>query len=182
MSRLISLLPRPSLYVHITESVTSRPARSTSGETVSGVFHCHLRGLDLQNIESGLLGLGNIDPYLEVSRQYNDPASGEVRWVPVYRSEHIFDIINPLWKPFALDVEKLCHGDLGRTLNIAVWDHEDGRKGDRWLGDAEVTPEWLASNVTRGGNASREHALDLKNKQMEEVGQIVVLRAEVVAA
>eukprot|EP00580_Thalassiosira_gravida_P004600 CAMPEP_0201653398 /NCGR_PEP_ID=MMETSP0493-20130528/44964_1 /ASSEMBLY_ACC=CAM_ASM_000838 /TAXON_ID=420259 /ORGANISM="Thalassiosira gravida, Strain GMp14c1" /LENGTH=247 /DNA_ID=CAMNT_0048129929 /DNA_START=767 /DNA_END=1507 /DNA_ORIENTATION=- len=166
------------LYIHITESITRNPKRSiprevstlstaTTGESPiessnnNREFQCHLRGLDLLNIESGLLGLGAIDPYFVLLKRYTDPATSSMemeRYVPVYRSEHIPDIINPYWLPFSIDLEKLCHGDLHRELKVEVWDQEDGGKEDRFLGEYYVSGgvEELCSSVSRGGNASRE--------------------------
>jgi len=198
------------LYIHITESITRNPKRSiprqiststATGESpielsnsniTTGEFRCHLRGLDLQNIESGLLGLGAIDPYFVLLKSYTDPntsGGSKPRYVPVYRSEHIPDIINPYWLPFSIDLEKLCHGDLERELKVEVWDMEDGGKEDRFLGFFYVSGgvEELMGSVTRGGNACREYAFRLKCYDEEEeeeeggreVGLIIVLKAEI---
>jgi len=168
------------LYVHVTESVPSSPSGGL--DPAAGEFHCHIRGLDFQNIESGILGLGAIDPYFELSKKFSDPNSGINRWVPVYRSENIPDIINPYWRPFKMDLERLCHCDLRRELKIAVWDQEDGAKADRWMGECVVCAELLMKSVTMGGNASRENALHIMNNDQKEIGLIVVLRAEIVDA
>lgn len=166
------------LYVHITESVVKiDPSNSITGESVTGDFHCRLRGLDLENIEKGFLGLGAIDPYFVLSKRYSDPTSGFQRWVRVYQSEHVPDIINPYWEPFRLSAESLCHGDPRRELRIEVWDHENGSTPDRWLGDCETSVKELRKSVSRAGNASREHALHLMNQDHDEIGLIVVLKA-----
>lgn len=167
------------IYVHITES-TPLQARSTGGgERATGTLRCHIRGLDLKNVEMGLLGLGAIDPYFELSKKYADPASGITQWICVYRSEHILNIINPYWRAFEVELEKLCHGDLRGELKIDVWDSE-GRKQDRWLGECNATAEQLMESVTKGGNASREGALKITGEKGEEIGLIVVLKADIV--
>ena len=79
-----------SIYVHITQSIEEK---SNTNEKQTGQFNCHLRGLDLENIEKGILGLGAIDPYFELSKKYTDHDNGITRWVPVYRSEHRPNII-----------------------------------------------------------------------------------------
>lgn len=166
------------IYVHITESIETQS--TTTREPSTGEFHCHIRGLDLENIEKGILGLGAIDPYFELSRKYVDHQHGIKRWITVYRSEHIPNIINPYWHPFQIDLEKLCQGNLGKELKIVVWDHQSG--ADRWLGECEVNVEWLLQSVTKGGNASREEALSILNEEMDEIGLLVVLKAEILSS
>ncbi|KAL9189791.1 hypothetical protein ACHAXT_009466 [Thalassiosira profunda] len=167
------------LFVHITESIDEQ-SRRKSEDPASGNFSCHIRGLDLENIEKGFLGLGAIDPYFELSKKYVDPRSGVVRWHVVYRSEHKPDIINPYWHPFCIDVEKLCHGDMDRELKLSVWDHQRGAMKNRWLGECIVSANILRQSVTKGGNASREWALSILDEEKEEKGLVVVLKADVV--
>ena len=180
----ISTIPL-SIYVHITQSVETllsssiTSSSSSQQQFVSGTFHCHLRGLDLENIEKGILGLGAIDPYYEVSKKYVDHANGIVRWIPVYRSEHIPNIINPYWQPFGIDLEKLCHGNATKSLKIGVWDYQH-RRSNRWLGEVEVSVEMLQKCVTKGGNACREDALSILDEEQDEIGLIVVLKADIV--
>jgi len=169
------------VYVLITQSIDEQIAKSIDGPTL-GKFQCHIRGLALENIESGLLGLGAIDPFFELSKKYTDTKHGVTRWICVYRSEHIPNIINPYWKPFILDLEKLCHGNTSKELKITVRDHQSGRRTDRWIGNCLVNVEWLQRSVTKGGNASREDALGIMNDEEEEVGLIVVLKADMLSA
>ena len=82
-----------SIYVHITQSIEGTKSTSNTNEIQTGQFNCHLRGLDLENIEKGVLGLGAIDPYFELSKKYTDHDNGITRWIPVYRSEHRPNII-----------------------------------------------------------------------------------------
>ncbi|KAL3787226.1 hypothetical protein HJC23_004267 [Cyclotella cryptica] len=162
------------LYVHVTPSIPTQ----SRGHMVSGIFQAQIRGLDFKNIESGLLGLGAIDPYFELSKRYHDPKSGVTRWHLVYRSEGIHNIINPYWDPFQVDLSRLCHGDLKRELKFSLYDYEK-KSSDRWLGEVEVTVEELMDSVTRGGNASRDGALRVVDDRGQVVGLLVVLKAEV---
>mmetsp|Transcript_18516 Transcript_18516/g.37513 ORF Transcript_18516/g.37513 Transcript_18516/m.37513 type:complete len:112 (-) Transcript_18516:224-559(-) len=82
-----------SLFVHITKSQQGSD---------TGMFTCHIRGLDIKNIESGLLGLGAIDPYFELSKKFVDPDHGISRWHVVYCSKHIPNSINPYWNAFEI--------------------------------------------------------------------------------
>jgi len=159
-----------SIFVHITESITGQD---------DGIFSCHIRGLDIKNIERGFFGLGAIDPYFELKKKYVDANHGITRWHTVYRSEHIPDTINPYWNPFHIDLERLCHNNLGKELKLSVWDKEC-KGGDRWLGAVEVSVEEFQTSVTRGGNANRELALRVENEEQEIMGLLVVLKAEIV--
>jgi len=46
----------------------------------AGSVTLHLRGLDMKNIEPGIMGLGRSDPFFEISRKNADHAAGVVRW------------------------------------------------------------------------------------------------------
>jgi len=169
-----------SIFVHITQSIEPLSSSATT-PLQTGYLNCHLRGLDLENIEKGLLGLGAIDPYFVLSKKYTDHINGITKWIPVYRSEHIPNIINPYWHPFSIDLEPLCHNNTSKTLKISLWDYEKRGK-DRWLGEVEVTVDWLQQCVTKGGNASRAEALSVYDDEQEEVGLIVILKADIISS
>ena len=63
-----------------------------------------------------------------------------------------------------------------------VWDYQSGARSDRWLGEVEVNVEWLQKCVSRGGNACREDALSILNDEQEEIGLVVVLKADIVSS
>jgi hypothetical protein len=52
---------------------------SLKGES-RGSFTLHVRGLDIKNVEPGIMGLGRSDPFFELSRKNVDHAAGVVRW------------------------------------------------------------------------------------------------------
>ncbi|CAB9518699.1 Copine-6 [Seminavis robusta] len=125
-----------------------------------GYIRLQLRGLDIKNVEPGLLGLGRSDPFFEISKKNSDHAAGIVRWNSVYRSEEICDHLNPFWEPFSIGLEELCYCNLDWPLKIAVWDYEND--GDhRVIGEVEVTAQKLIDEVAVKGNADRERAFDL---------------------
>lgn len=168
------------IYVHITESVEPNQRKGSARTSAGTIFACQVRGLDFENIEAGIFGLGAIDPYFELSKKYCHPSSGIQRWQCIYRSEHIPNIINPLWSAFDIELEKLCHANLQTELKLAVWDKQGGRLHDRFIGDVETNVSWLMECVTKGGNANREDALCILDEEMNESGKIVVLRADLV--
>lgn len=65
------LLPLFRIFVDIQESIQG-PSQ--------GYIKLHLRGLDIKNVEPGLLGLGRSDPFFELSKKNSDHSSGVVRW------------------------------------------------------------------------------------------------------
>jgi hypothetical protein len=165
-----------SIFIHVTKSIQGQTA---------GILDCQIRGLDIKNIESGLLGLGAVDPYYVISKKYNDVTSGSSRWYVVYRSEHIHNIINPYWKGFKLDLERFCNNDLNKEIKIAIYDQED-YGSDRWLGEVETTLAEMLESVAKRGNADRESAL--RAVAVEDDGKddlralLVILRADVIPA
>jgi hypothetical protein len=172
----IDLIEGGKLFVHITTSI--------QGTSNSGVFHCQIRGLDCINFESGLLGLGAVDPYYIIRKKYNDIQSGITRWYVVYQSEYIHDIINPYWKPFTLDLERLCNNDWKKPLKIAIYDHEMNGT-DRWLGEVDTSVEELISSVAKCGNADRQNALrvvavDEEDGKEDLRALLVILKADVI--
>ena len=48
--------------------------------TDTGHVRLHIRGLDIKNIEPGIIGLGRSDPFFEIARKNVDHAAGVVRW------------------------------------------------------------------------------------------------------
>jgi len=166
-----------TLFVFITESVQG---------TDRGVLDCQIRGLDVKNIESGLLGLGAVDPYFVISKKENDTKKGTTCYYDVYRSEHIHDIINPFWKPFRIDLERLCNNDVHKQLKITVWDQQD-RGEDRWLGEKDTTVAEMMRCVAKRGNADRESALRVearseKGDKIDLRALLVILKADVISA
>jgi hypothetical protein len=59
------------IYVSVEESMKG---------TDRGTCHLHIRGLDIKNVEPGIMGLGRSDPFFEISRKNADHAAGVVRW------------------------------------------------------------------------------------------------------
>lgn len=169
----IELSEGGTLFVHITESIQGNDM---------GVMDCHIRGLDVKNIESGLLGLGAVDPYFVVSKKENDTQAGSTCFNDVYRSEPIHDIINPYWKPFQIDMERLCNNDENKQLRITLYDFEE-RGQDRWLGEVHTSVAKMMQSVAKCGNADRESALRveavLEDDKVDLRALLVILKADV---
>lgn len=144
-----------------------------------GTIDLQLRGLDIKNVEPGLLGLGRSDPFFEISKKNVDHASGVVRWNTVYRSEHIDNHLNPFWDDFRIGLEELCYCDLDWPLKIAVYDWESSGK-HRPIGEFCTSTRELIERIAVKGNADREQAFDLVLDKKEKLkGLVCVLKAGV---
>lgn len=134
-----------------------------------------LRGLDMKNVESGLLGLNRSDCYFALEKKLIDHSSGITRWKPIYRSNHIKDTLNPFWDAFHVDAEVLCNLDLDWPLRIVVLDH-DKKSRHKEVGNVEVTPNAMIRHKSvDGNNADRDNAFQLNNG----AGRICVLVADI---
>ena len=141
-------------------------------------FKLHVRGLDMDNVESGILGLNRTDPYFEICKKLIDHSSGITRWKPIYRSAHMKNVLNPFWDEFYIDLEILCNCDLDWPLKLTVLDHDKKTK-HKIVGSVEVTPSALMRHRSvNGNNADRENAFQLQNG----AGRICVLSADVISS
>jgi Ca2+-dependent lipid-binding protein len=125
-----------------------------------GIMELQFRGLDIKNIEPGLLGLGRSDPFLELAKKNADHTAGVVRWNVVHRSAHIQDHLNPFWESFTVGLEELCYNDLNWPMRILVKDWQaNGRH--RIIGQFETTMSNLMERVAVRGNADRQAAFEI---------------------
>lgn len=85
-----------------------------------GTFHLALQGQKLKNMD-GMFGKS--DPFFVVET-FAKGAHGGRQWLPVYRSEHVMNNLNPAWKECDIPVEKLCSGDKEQPIQISVYDWE----------------------------------------------------------
>ena len=145
-----------------------------------GMVSMHMRGLDIRNVEPGLLGLGRSDPYFEIAKKDADHSSGQVRWNVVYRSEHLENHLNPYWEPFEIGLEELCNGDLNYPIRVSVLDHNKKRR-NVFIGSFETTFARMQERISVRGNADREKAFELyrEGDVGETLGLVCVLKAEI---
>jgi Ca2+-dependent lipid-binding protein len=130
------------------------------GDGASRMVTMQFRGLDIRNVEPGILGLGRSDPYLEIAKKNTDHNAGIVRWNVVHRTEAIQNHLNPFWKEFTKSLEELCDDNVHSPLLISVLDQNCGGK-NRKIGEFETTVAQLKERVAVKGNADREMAFPL---------------------
>jgi Ca2+-dependent lipid-binding protein len=92
-----------------------------------------VQGVELAN-KDGMFGKS--DPYLKFWAIRKD---GQL--VEVHRTETISSNLNPVWKPFAVDLDKLCNGDLNAKFKLQCWD-EDALSTHDEIG-------WIETTVTQ---------------------------------
>lgn len=96
---------------------------TTAPVATAGTLRLSLAGSGLKNVAGTF---GKSDPFYEISAGIN--AAGGMTWQPVFRSEHVNNNLNPVWKPATLDIGRLCGGDLSKAMQITIWDwHKNGK-------------------------------------------------------
>jgi hypothetical protein len=162
-------LPHCRLKVHVV------PSRKTSTSLVFQ-FRC----LDVKNIESGMLGFGKTDPYVEIAKVYNYPDIGTKHVQAVYRSEVIPNHLNPFYEKAAINFEELCDGDQNMPLLISIWDYSSRKR--TLVGALETDTENLLAAVAEG-NGDKSRALRFVTmgfRKTHVVAHLVVLEARLI--
>lgn len=151
------------------------PSRKTSTSLVFQ-FRC----LDVKNIESGMLGFGKTDPYVEIAKVYNYPDIGTKHVQAVYRSEVIPNHLNPFYEKAAINFEELCDGDQNMPLLISIWDYSSRKR--TLVGALETDTENLLAAVAEG-NGDKSRALRFVTmgfRKTHVVAHLVVLEARLI--
>ena len=150
-------------------------------EETSTVMQFQMRCLDVHNVESGLLGFGKTDPYIEISKVYHYPKTGSKYSHPIYRSEVVFDHLNPIFDPCNITLEQLCDGNPDMSLEITLWDYD--KKKRHLIGKTETNVHGLLDAVALEGNGDRSRALEFYKdgyEKMKSRGLLVVMSAKLV--
>jgi len=106
---------------------------------------------------------GKSDPYFEIrsafgrgyvspsAKQGKEPYQGKHDDKPLYKSEHVSNDLNPIWKARALDLNRICNGavDLKAGVLIDLWDH-DVLNAREFMGYVEVSLEDLIDCAESG--------------------------------
>jgi voltage-gated sodium channel len=115
--------------------------------------------------------LGKSDPYLKFLAAV--PKDGKP--MEVWKTEVIINDLNPLWKPFAVDMHKLCDSDLDARFMIECWDQDVMTKGDMigWI--TTTVRELLAKkplvlNDRPGGKTAKPGSLVVNSISVVEKG------------
>eukprot|EP00592_Proboscia_alata_P028979 CAMPEP_0194442640 /NCGR_PEP_ID=MMETSP0176-20130528/126249_1 /TAXON_ID=216777 /ORGANISM="Proboscia alata, Strain PI-D3" /LENGTH=453 /DNA_ID=CAMNT_0039268773 /DNA_START=394 /DNA_END=1751 /DNA_ORIENTATION=- len=125
-----------------------------------------LKGFSLKNTQ-GLFRKS--DPFYELQRRDFAPGGG-YSWYTVCRSEHVDNELDPVWKPTAVNIVRLCDNDHSIPFRICVFDWS--KKGNYTdMGMIETNLEVLL-------NAKSPNRFTLKNQKGKECGVLAVTRAD----
>ncbi len=87
-------------------------------------------GIKLMNVD-GLFGKS--DPFL---RFYKKTDNGD--WLMQFESEFLKDNLNPIWKPFEINIVKLCPKSYEDIFKVECWDNEKSGK-HQFIGACELS-------------------------------------------
>ena len=133
--------------------------------TASRYLSLKLSGSDLKNVER----IGESDPFYEVSKRTPDGKD----WRVIYRSEHVPNDLNPIWKVAEINLHRLCRGDQTKHLQLAVFDYQKNGK-HRPMGEVVTTVDGI---IGATGFDSKAKPLTLKCEGKGGCGLIHVKRA-----
>lgn len=190
-SELFNLRTSVTMFAHTSQSsmyIPNDSVKSHVNTTHRRRMLLQFRALNVKNIEGGTfaLGLGRSDPFLTVSKKYNNPETGRIRWQRVYKSPVIMNHLNPLWEEFHIHLDDLCDDDMNRPLLIELWDYQSSGN-HRLIGTVEASPNIFIARRSRIGNADRTQSLAFhpsddshtKGKtRYDVVGELIVLHAK----
>ena len=137
----------------------------------SGDIELRLAGYKLKNVE-GLFSKS--DPFFEIHSETGSNEFGNL----VYRSEHVKNNLNPLWKPASISLNSLCGGDRTKAFRFTVYDHEKNGK-HKLMGAATTTVNELVAAKT-GSATDTSTALTLTTRNVKkDIGSLVVVDARI---
>nr|XP_054749646.1 copine-3-like [Lytechinus pictus] len=70
--------------------------------------------------------MGKSDPFLEFYKAGHSPDE----WHKVHVTEVIKNTLKPTWKPFKIDLKKICNGDYDKRIKVMCFDHDEGSAND----------------------------------------------------
>eukprot|EP00978_Attheya_sp_CCMP212_P031427 scaffold118712_cov51-Attheya_sp.AAC.3 len=146
-------------------------------DTPSSTLTLGMRGVKLTNVDGFF---GQSDPFFELSRMNQGPA-GE-SWQVVYRSSHIPNQLSPTWEPAEVDLNRLCDGDLDRSIKVTIFDYEKSGK-HQYMGMFETDTSSLIRAKVDGGTRDVKSLDKTKafhvtgKKKKKDYGKIVVVEA-----
>lgn len=135
-----------------------------------GLLNFRLIAESLKNVERGFFQ-GKSDPFFELAR--NDLGIQGTEWNTVYRSQVIYNSLNPHWREDSIELSVLCGDNLNLPILCSVWNHEKNGKHSP-LGQFQTTVKGLITNVF----PSSFNLVNIKKKKT--VGKIIVQKAELV--
>jgi len=113
-------------------SVVAQEVRESNNEVR---FNLYGHNLDKKDV------FGKSDPYIVINQKVNGIL------VPVHQTETIMNTLEPVWKPFTLNLQKLCGSDMDRPVIFECFDWDKHGQHDL-IGSTETTVGHLAQLAT----------------------------------
>ena len=146
----------PKIYLQISEKDVQKE-----------IITFELRAENLDNKDT----FGTSDPYFTISSESSDGQSELV-----YRSEVIKNNLNPRWRPFQLDMLKLCNGDYNKRLNFQVYDYDS-------IGSHDFIGSFISSMQQLQNDKSNELKIEITNERKrgtnKNSGVVFVVRQDI---
>ena len=115
--------------------------------------------------------MGKSDPYLSI---YSQSVNGQLTLV--YKSEIIMDNLHPKWKPFKIELGKLCNGDYNKRIRMEVHDYDSIGSHD-FIGSFVTTMNQLQNNIQNELRFPITN--DDKKGEDKRSGSVIVVRRDV---
>lgn len=136
--------------------------RAEEVKTMNSIVRIKFSGYNLDKKDF----LGKSDPLLEISR-YQD---GD-RWMPVFKTDHVIQNVNPIWNEYEVSAQAICNGDLSSRLLVSCYDWNKSGKYS-FIGSFETSLDELLSS--QGKRFALINSKKVKKKKYTNSGEIQV--------
>merc|ERR1740117_1462134 len=133
----------------------------------------HMRASKLRRMDL----FGKSDPYLAFYREHTDGS-----WLECHRTEVIKQNLNPVWKPFEINLGKLCGGNKDRKILIKMFDWDKDSiidKADDFMGQIEVTINQLLKNTQASIDIPLIKPKDMGKKKAKNRGTLTFAKFKI---
>ena len=115
--------------------------------------------------------MGKSDPYLSI---FSQSVNGQLTLV--YKSEIIMDNLHPKWKPFKIELGRLCNGDYNKRIRMEVHDYDSIGSHD-FIGSFVTTMNQLQNNIQNELRFPITN--DDKKGEDKRSGSVIIVRRDV---
>ncbi|KJH44842.1 C2 domain protein [Dictyocaulus viviparus] len=132
------------------------------GSKESVQFHISARKLEKKSF------FGKLDPFMKVYR-----INGDGTRLLAYRTEAIKKQLNPVWKPFIVNVQLLCNGDRTKPIVFECFDYH--RNGSHSLvGNCQMNLDELLSKEIKSKPLINERKREKKGNRYKNSGTLEI--------
>ena len=162
------------------ESEVEKKARAALASSLDDIdefstLHLSLKGTNLANMD-GMFGVS--DPFYFILA----PGDAAGQWKPVYRSEHVDDNLNPIWKKARIPLQKLVNGNIDKQFRVAMYDWEaNGAHQAMGYFDTSIRELlWRSKGNAAAKAVGEDTPFVCRDDASKEYGSIVVVESAIV--